>query len=356
MSNIKLFQEYYKDRKKQLEERILKYREEECRDNLPFLQDNLDYFYDLNAGGKRIRGVLCSLGYELLKDDPAYSFDLALAYELFQTAILVHDDFIDQDQKRRGIDTIHYANEKKYSSISSTETKHFASSIAICMGDYGLFKSNQVLVSKYYDNPYLNKVFNYFFQTVLTTIRGELMDVILPFEGKNDLLDNVDLEKSILDIYRLKTSYYTIIGPLVSGLLLAGGNDTMISDIEKFGEKIGIGFQIQDDILGIYSEEMGKVQGSDIKEYKQTILFSHIMNTPYRDEFLKYYGNTNMNEDIIKNVQELFHKSGSYDYATSYMNRMYDEAIDLLENIDWIDDNHKKVLLGFIEYLRDRKV
>ena len=63
-----------------------------------------------------------------------------------------------------------------------------------------------------------------------------------------------------------------------------------------------------------------------------------------------------MNEDIIKNVQELFHKSGSYDYATSYMNRMYDEAIDLLENIDWIDDNHKKVLLGFIEYLRDRKV
>jgi geranylgeranyl diphosphate synthase type I len=356
MSNITLFQEYYKDRKNELEEKISKYREKECSDTLPFLQDNLDYFYDLNAGGKRIRGVLVNLGYELLKEDSTYPLDLGLAYELFQTAILVHDDFIDQDQKRRGIDTIHYANEKKYASINSSETSHFSSSIAVCMGDYGLFKTNQVIVCNYADNPNLNKVLDYFFRTVLTTVRGELVDVILPFEGKNDLLKDIDLEKSILDIYRLKTSYYTIIGPLVSGLLLAGGTDSMISDIEKFGEKVGIGFQIQDDILGIYSEEMGKVQGSDIREYKQTILFSHIMNTPYKEEFLKYYGKANLNEETIKTVQDLFHKSGSYDYALSFMNRMYDEAIELLEKIDWMKEEHKIILLGFVEYLRDRKV
>ena len=128
-----------------------------------------------------------------------------------------------------------------------------------------------------------------------------------------------------MDIYRLKTSYYTVIGPMVCGLLLAGGDKKKIEDITSFGEKIGIAFQIQDDILGIYSDEMGKVKGSDIKEYKQTILFAHAMNTEYKDELLKYYGKNDL-----------------------------DEAINEIDNNDWIEENKKVLLNGFIEYLRGR--
>ena len=157
-----------------------------------------------------------------------------------------------------------------------------------------------------------------------------------------------------MTIYRLKTSHYTIIGPMSVGILLAGGDDKQVEDITSFGEKVGIAFQIQDDILGIYSDEMGKVKGSDIKEFKQTILYSHILNTEYKYELLKYYGKENIEEENIKKVQDLFKKSGSYDYAYNMMNQMYDDALKDLDNIKWIKEDKKGLLRGFVEYLRNR--
>jgi geranylgeranyl diphosphate synthase type I len=222
------------------------------------------------------------------------------------------------------------------------------------MGDYGLYVANKIVCDKYYDNPNLGKLLADFNNTVLTTIKGELIDVILPFQGKHNLLSNEEIDNNILEIYRLKTSYYTIIGPMSVGIILAGGEKDKLKDIEEFGEKVGIAFQIQDDILGIYSNEMGKIKGSDIKEFKQTILYSHILNTEYKDELLEYYGKEDINENIINRVQELFKISGSYDYAYNLMNMMYDEAEQILSNINWIDDSKKTLLRGFVEYLRKR--
>ena len=138
------------------------------------------------------------------------------------------------------------------------------------------------------------------------------------------------------------------------GLLLAGADDDKLKDIEKFGEKIGIAFQIQDDILGIYSDAMEKNKGSDIKEFKQTLLYSHIITTPYKDEFLKYYGDINLNEKEIEIVKDLFKKSGSYDYAYEMMNKYYDEGLKELNSIKWINDDKKELIEGFVEYLRIR--
>ena len=99
---------------------------------------------------------------------------------------------------------------------------------------------------------------------------------------------------------------------------------------------------------------MGKVKGTDIKEFKQTILYSHIINTKYKDKFMKYYGNSNISEKNIKEVQKLFKESKSYDYAINMMNKMYDESIELLNNISWIKEDKKILLKGFVEYLRNR--
>ena len=322
-------------------------------DDIPLIKENLEYFSNLNTNGKLVRGVLTNLGYYLLNDNRNYSNDLALAYEVFQTAILVHDDIIDQDDKRRGVNTIHFENFNKYKSYNDVEAKHLGNSIAICMGDFGLYEAIKIISTAYKDDPNLSKVLNNFIDTALNTVRGEVLDVILPFESKNEKLNNDSLEESIMNIYKLKTANYTIIGPLSVGLLLAGADSKKIEDISLFGEKVGIAFQIQDDILGIYSDEMGKVIGSDIKEFKQTILYSHISKTSYIDELNKYYGKDISNESISK-VRELFKESGSYLYAINTMNNMYDESISILDNIDWIDDNKKSILKGFVEYLKHR--
>ena len=315
MNNIDTFKKYYKEEKQELDKIIDEYNNNLIKDKNSIINENLKLFKELNCNGKLVRGILVNIGYYLLKENKEYSHKLSLAYELFQTGILIHDDVIDNDNKRRGVDTIHYSNYNKYLKYNSNETevKHLSDSIGICMGDYGLYLSNKNL----------GKVLNYFNETVLNTIKGELLDVILPFSSKNEIIKEEELEENIMNIYRLKTSYYTIIGPMVCGLLLAGGNEKQIKDIENFGEKIGIAFQIQDDILGIYSNEMGKIKGSDIKEYKQTILFSYTMNTEYKNELLKYYGKEKLNDEIIN-------------------------------NLDWIKDNKKELLTGFIEYLRYR--
>ena len=353
MNRIEKFKEYYKEEKKDLDNKLNKYNEKIVKEENEILKYNLELYANLNSNGKLVRGTLVNLGYYLLKDNKEYSNDLSLAYEIFQTAVLVHDDIIDNDDKRRGKDTIHFSNKNKYSKYSDN-VKDLSNNIAICMGDYGLYLANKIISESYSNDPNLGKVLNCFNETVIKTIKGELLDVILPFQGKNNLINTKDIENSILEIYRLKTAHYTIIGPMSVGLLLAGADEVKLKDIEKFGEKIGIAYQIQDDILGIYSDSMEKIKGSDIKEFKQTMLYSHIINTEYKDEFLKYYGNNNLDEKVIEIVRNLLKKSGSYDYSYEMMNNYYNDGLKILDSIKWIDRDKKDLIEGFVEYLRTR--
>ena len=356
MEVIKAFNNYYQEEKEKLNKRIEEYNASLGINELSFMNENIDCFKKLNSDGKLVRGILVNLGYNILKDNQEYSYDLALAYEVLQTAILIHDDIIDRDEKRRGKETIHYRNFKKYNKYSSDKDEiiHLSNSIGICMGDYGLYLSNKIISDSYQNDERLGKILSYFNNTVLNTIKGELLDVILPFQSKNIGITEKELEDNVMEIYRLKTSYYTIVGPLAVGLLLGGAEDEKIREITEFGEKVGIAFQIQDDILGIYSDQMGKVKGSDIKEFKQTILYSHICTTPYKEELLKYYGSSSLTEEIVERVKTLFIKSCSKEYAEQQMNKMYDESLKVLDNISWITKEKKEILKGIVEYLRIR--
>ncbi|MBR2678223.1 MAG: polyprenyl synthetase family protein [Bacilli bacterium] len=354
--SIEAFKKFYKEEKNILNDKLNEFNNKLVIEDNLFIKENLEYFKNLNSDGKLIRGCLVNLGYYLLKDNKEYSNDLALAYEVFQTAILVHDDIIDHDTLRRGKDTIHFANYKVYNEYSddSEEIINLTNSIALCIGDYGLYSANKIISEAYAKDKNLAKILNCFNDTVLNTIKGELLDVILPFRSKNTNIDQKTINNSVMEIYRLKTAYYTIIGPLSVGMMLAGSNDKKIKEISKFAERVGIAFQIQDDILGIYSDQIGKVVGSDIKEFKQTILYSYIIKTEYKDELLKYYGKNELDDKVIKRVRELFEVSGALKYAKDIMNKYYDEAIDILNDINWIDLDKKKILQGFVEYLRER--
>ena len=354
--NKDVFKKYYLEEKEKLNKKLAEFNKKLVLEDNKIIKENLEYFSNLNSDGKLVRGCLVNLGYYLLKDNREYSNDLALAYEIFQTAILVHDDIIDHDTLRRGKDTIHYANYKKYNKYSKDkeELTNFTNSIALCMGDYGLYSANKIISTAYAKDKNLAKILNYFNDTVLNTIKGELLDVVLPFQSKNTKLSKKYLTDSIMDIYRLKTAHYTIIGPLSVGLILGGASEDKINEISNFAEKVGIAFQIQDDILGIYSDEIGKVVGSDIKEFKQTILYAYISGTRYKDELLKYYGKDKLNDKIVKRVRELFEISGALKYSADMMNKYYDESIEVLNSITWIEKDKKEILEGFVDYLRNR--
>lgn len=349
------FNKFYEKTSKTLNKSIEKFNNSLIDDNEIFSY-NINLFKNLNRDGKLIRGTLVKLGYNLLKDDIEYSNELALAYEIFQTSILIHDDIIDKDIKRRGKTTVHQANYEKYQSFSKNENelKHLSNSIGICIGDYGLYLASKTITDNYNDNPYFGKLITAFNDTVLKTIKGEVLDVVLPFESKNMKIDTNSLEKTIMNIYCLKTAYYTIIGPLTVGLILAGADESIIQDIKKFGEKIGIAFQIQDNLLGIFSDDTGKVTGSDIKEFKQTILFSYIVKSSYKDEFLKIYGQDNLSEEIIKQIKDIIEKSNARNYAENLMKDMYNEGLNLIKELKWINNDKKNLLIEFVEFLKNR--
>jgi geranylgeranyl diphosphate synthase type I len=351
-NNLEQFVSLYKKIKNELNQILKEYNESLVSKSSGYLKENLEYFKNLNSDGKLIRGFLISLGYKMLKENISYSYHLSLAYEIFQTSVLIHDDIIDNDNLRRGKNTIHYSNYLKYKSLNDIEAKKASESIAICIGDYGFFKVNEIIIKYYKDDPNFSRLFDYYNNIVLKTVEGELVDVVLSFESKYK--ENEDLENKIMTVYKLKTAFYSIIGPLNLGLILGGIDDKKLEEIKDFGEKVGIAFQIQDDILGIYSD-MGKVVGSDIKEYKQTLLFSYTINKKeYKDKLLKYYGKKKVTDKDIENVRQIFRESGAYDYANNLMNQMYNDALISLDKISWINNSDKQILVGFVEYLRKR--
>ena len=346
------FNNFYDVTKPLIQKSIKSFNDSILIEILDLIKDNLKIFAKLNESGKMIRGVLVCLGYKLNNDKIDYSIPLATAYEVFETSILVHDDIIDNDNLRRGQQTIPYYNKLKYKNISNKD--HFSNSIGICIGDYGLFKSNEIIIDNYSNDNQFKKILSTYNNIIIDTIRGETLDVIIPFKEKNKLNNkNLKLEDSILEIYKLKTAYYTLVGPLTLGMILGKNTNEEIDDIKNFALPLGIAFQIQDDLLGIYSDnkKIGKTVGSDIKEFKQTLLYSYTKQTKYYDELLKYYGKE---KSSINEVKKIFDKCGAKEYCIDKMNQLYNKSLNILKEITWLRKEDKEILNDLVLYLKNR--
>ncbi|MGM9877950.1 MAG: 4-hydroxy-3-methylbut-2-enyl diphosphate reductase [Bacilli bacterium] len=319
------------------------------------IKDAINKFININKDGKFLRGTLINLGYKLNGNIDNYSLPLAIAYETFQTSILIHDDIIDNANTRRGKETIHntYSKEfKKYKYQDNTPNN-----LALCIGDIGFYYTNKLILDSYKNDKNFTKLLAYYNDIVINTIKGEILDVYLPYIEKNNNKNNLK-EDDIFEIYKLKTSYYSIVGPFILGMILANSKQKDIEKMENILMNIGISFQIKDDILGIFSnkETLGKSVCSDIEEFKQTILYSYIKinKKDYYKELIKYYGKQNLNEEELKTIKDIIIDSGSLKYANDKINELSSNAIIQLNNID-INQEVKNILLGLITYLNIRE-
>lgn len=348
--------DYYIVRKKCIK-KMEEYNSLYSMEDNKFLEEAMRQFVINNSSGKNLRAFLVSLGYHSFgnKDDD-YIY-LSLALELFQTSILIHDDIIDKALFRRGVPTIPERYKKIYSDFANvddgfeTERDNVANSMAFCIGDLGLYLANQMIVKNYIDNPKLGEVLKYYNDIAIKTCKGEMLDVIVSFYERfyGGLSD---LEGQIIDIYKFKTGWYSVVGPFALGAILGGATEEQLEKIEDALLGLGIAYQIKDDILGVFGDEekLGKPVISDVEEFKQTILYAYTIRTSYKDELLKYYGK---NADITK-VRDIFEKSGALKYAKDYMNRIFQDSFDAILVLDFLDFKYKKILLGFAEYLKER--
>ena len=352
-SNLLEFYIYYTNRKKDIEKEIVKFNKVITNENNnKIVSDALSKFTYMNYDGKIIRGTLIDLGYKLMCDDNK-ALSLAASYEAFETSILIHDDIIDNSPLRRGKKTIHelYKDEFKGMNIDNTPT-----SLALCLGDIGLFYIYNYIISHYKNNKNLSKILTCYNNIVIETVKGEILDVYLPYIEKNDK-NHILYEDDIMEIYKLKTSIYTIVGPFTLGMILSNNKDKNIKEMQSILLPLGIAFQIKDDIIGIFSSSnvIGKPNYSDIEEFKQTILYSYIKinKKEYLSKLLSIYGKKNINESEYNEIKEILIESGSLDYANNKMIELFMESKEKLMMSN-IKESVKNILLGFIKYLELR--
>ena len=212
--------------------------------------------YSLFAGGKRLRPILCLAGAEAVKSSGKRALPIACALELIHTYSLIHDDLpvMDDDDLRRGRPTNH---------------KVFGEAVALLAGDGLLTEAFHLMTSPEVVEQISPQVLLRVIELISHAagfkgmVGGQVVDI--QSEGETLDLDTVEF------IHTHKTGAL-ITASVVSGVMLGGGNEDQIRAMTAYGEKIGLAFQISDDILDIEgdSDTMGKTAGMDEKKGKIT--------------------------------------------------------------------------------------
>ena len=337
-------QEIFVKSKEKIEARINEILDNEIKkyEDNEFIKESIMELKRLSSSGKRVRGYLIKLGAMLFgKDDDSY-VDLAAAIEIFQTAILIHDDIIDEATKRRGMET-----------INSKYPGHIGISKAICIGDLGFFISYRIINNANISNELKEEIVKVYSKTLHNTVNGEIVDVELPLKDLN-YHKEMD-EKIIYDIYVNKTAWYTIIGPVLIGAASANASLEDKEKLIKMGTYLGIAFQIKDDLLGLYSNvnDIGKTL-NDIKEGKQTIIYKYAIDHATDDELKmikKYYGNPLVTSKESNIITKLFEKLGARKNAEELVKEYTDKGIDI---INAMNVENKNLFISFANYLLNR--
>lgn len=264
--------------------------------------------YILSLGGKRLRPALTLAACELFGGDANDALIPAMGIEIFHNFTLIHDDIMDKAPLRRGKKTVH---------------EKWNSDVAILSGDAMLVKAYQYIVTVRPEIlPQVVKVFN---QTALEVCEGQQYD--MNFETQEDVS-----EDDYIEMIRLKTS--VLLGcALEIGALVAGASVTQSDLIYRFGESIGIAFQIQDDILDAFGdpEKFGKAVGGDILNNKNTILRLYAQHNANKEQQVALEAIYESDNEKVEAIKKVFVETGALEYAKKRMDTYYDEAIQFLK-------------------------
>lgn len=295
--------------------------------------------YVLSLGGKRIRPALMLLSYQLYHDDPETILMPAVALETYHNYTLLHDDLMDNADLRRGHPTVH---------------KRWDANTAILSGDSMLVLAYQRLLSFLSSSP-LGKsggaVPLLFTETALQIGEGQQYD--MEFEQRNDVT-----EDEYIEMIRLKTSVLLACA-MKMGAMLAGASDADADNLYKYGEQIGLAFQLQDDLLDVYGDPavFGKAIGGDITSNKKTYMLINALqraNAEQHAELLRWISATHFDrQEKISAVTQLYNEIGIRELCEQKINAYFDAARQYLTLIN-VPSERKQPLIDFTNEMMHR--
>jgi geranylgeranyl diphosphate synthase type I len=226
-------------------------------------------------GGKRLRAALVAVGYQIAsgRTDLQPCLPVCCAVELLHSYFLIHDDWMDQDELRRGGPAVHSALARQFGSA------HLGAAAAVLAGDYTLALATRELTRADLPLEHRARVLDRFAAMQLDVVAGQQLDVLGGVPGAAVQLD---------DVYRLKTGSYTVLGPLELGAELCDVSAELRSALEEFAVPLGIAFQLRDDLLGAFADpaHTGKPRGSDLIAGKRTLLLQAALTDPRASQLI----------------------------------------------------------------------
>lgn len=310
----------------------------------------------ITVGGKRIRPYLVAASYEAFaaQQFPEKYMTVAVAQELLHLAMLIHDDIIDRDDTRYGVKNIsgqYYDNYEEYLH-DSDQQRHFASSAAILAGDVLLSQAHVLTAQASVDATVMTRLQQIIGMSVFEAVGGELLDTEATFTPIG--------EDHSLRVSRFKTASYTFIAPLKIGALLAGASPIDLDSLEQIGAVLGIGYQMRDDILGVFGDTSttGKSAIGDIREGKRTYLIDQfeLLATPEQQaQFSELFGDQSLTADQLDVVKQLFRDSGALDATESAIDQYAQAARGDMTSLD-LNTDWSQSLLNLIDRCMNRTV
>ena len=291
--------------------------------------------YVLSLGGKRVRPVLMLMGYNLFKDDPERIMTQAIGLETYHNFTLLHDDLMDHADMRRGHETVH---------------KKWDANQAILSGDTMLLQAFERIEACEVDK--VKDVFATFMQTTYEIGEGQQLDV--EFETRNDVT-----EDEYIEMIRLKTSVLLACA-LKIGAILAGASKEDQDNLYKFGEQIGLAFQLQDDLLDVYGDPkvFGKNIGGDITSNKKTYMLINAVNranASQREELMRWIdAKTFDRNEKVAAVTRLYDEIGIRSLCEQKMETCYALAQQYMAKVS-VSDERKAILKAYAAAMMKRQ-
>ena len=270
--------------------------------------------YTLSNAGKRLRPVISMMACDLVDGDCADAIHPAVSLEMLHNFTLIHDDIMDQAPLRRGRETVY---------------RKWNPNIAILSGDTLFAMAYDYLIRT--DPKILPQLLHAFNRIAIQVCEGQQMD--MNFETRNDV--SID---EYIEMIRLKTAVF-FGGCIQIGAITGGAEKSQIDLLYDYGEKLGIAFQLQDDILDAFGseKEIGKKQGGDIVANKKTFLYLKALALADEETGLKLrklFSEPVEDEDrkIFKALQ-IFDKLGVRRHAEAVMEQYYQAAMQSLDKV-----------------------
>lgn len=332
---LKLFQQKF-------EPFFLDYLSQKKRSIDAFTTDTLgvhDLISDLSTRqAKRLRASFAYFVYKMCGGtDEQPPLQLGIFLELIHTYLLIIDDIMDQGTLRRGQPTAHQHFEQAFPNLSHnnysrTHAEHFGISIAMNAGVLACHYAYELLADIDLSNQSRDRILRLSNQNLTKTGYGQIRDIT------NSILAEIS-EDEIFETLSLKSGIYTYSNPIAIGALAAGVSDKhSLQQLENYAIPGGIAFQIQDDIIGMFSEtdEMGKSSLDDMREGKFTLLVQHSFahaDASQTHILNSVLGNPEATQEDLLTLRELMKDLGSYDYARSKAQELTDQALAALDTL-----------------------